>query len=161
MQKVATVVGVISDTHGRLRPEALDALRDVSRILHAGDIGSPDLLAKLSALAPVMAIRGNIDTGQWAGDLPDTLSVEIESARVYLIHKLADLTIDPAAGGYHAVISGHSHRPSQSVRDGVLYLNPGSAGPRRFRLPVTLARLLIDGSKLHVEIVPLPERGEK
>jgi uncharacterized protein len=161
MQKVATLVGVISDTHGRLRPEALDALRDVGLILHAGDIGSSDLLANLSGLATVMAIRGNIDTGQWACDLPDTLIVEIESARVYLIHRLADLRIDPAAEGYHAVISGHSHQPSQSVRDGVLYLNPGSAGPRRFRLPVTLARLLIDGSKLDVEIVPLPERGGK
>lgn len=161
MQKVATLVGVISDTHGRLRPEALDALRDVSRILHAGDIGSSDVLAKFSALAPVTAIRGNIDTGQWAGDLPETLTVEIENARVYLIHKLPDLTIDPAAAGYHAVISGHSHRPSQRVRDGVLYLNPGSAGPRRFRLPVTLARLLIDGSKLDVEIVPLLQSGEK
>jgi uncharacterized protein len=161
MQKVATLVGVISDTHGRLRPEALDALRDVSMILHAGDIGSPDLLVKLSALAPVIAIRGNIDTDLWASDLPHTRSVEIESARLYLIHSAADLKIDPAAEGYHAVISGHSHRPAQSVRDGVLYLNPGSAGPRRFRLPVTLARLLIDGSKLQAEIVPLLHSGEK
>jgi hypothetical protein len=152
---MTTVAGVISDTHGLLRKEAVEALDGVDLIIHAGDVGSREILQALSRIAPVQAVRGNVDVGQWAKSLPETLSIDIDRARVFVIHNIADLDFGPRGRGYTAVISGHSHRASEQVRDGVLYLNPGSAGPRRFRLPVTLARLRVEGGVLRPEIVSL------
>lgn len=151
----ATRVGVISDTHGLLRPEALHALEGCDLILHAGDVGKPEVLEGLEALAPVAAVRGNNDTGPWAGRLPATRVVEVVGHRICVVHDLADLELDPAAARFAAVVSGHSHRPSRSLRDGVLYLNPGSAGPRRFRLPVALAILIVRGEALRARLVEL------
>lgn len=148
-------VGVISDTHGLLRPEALRALAGVDRIVHAGDVGGPDVLEALAAIAPVSAVRGNNDRGAWAAALPATEVVELEGCSLYVLHELEHLDLDPAAAGFQAVISGHSHQPSATSRDGVLYLNPGSAGPRRFRLPIALARLDVSGNLLSHEIVHL------
>lgn len=148
-------IGVISDTHGLLRPEALRALRGSDRIVHAGDVGDPGILDELGRLAPVIAVRGNVDRGPWAEALPETEVVEVGSIHLYLLHDLGALDLDPAAAGFAAVVSGHSHRPISELRDGVLYLNPGSAGPRRFRLPITLARLTVSGDRLSAEIVEL------
>ena len=148
-------VGVISDTHGLLRPEAINALRGVGHILHAGDIGKPEVLEALESIAPVDAIRGNIDTGEWAEKFPETLSLEIEGRRIHMLHNLKELAFDPAAEGYDAVIAGHSHKPLAEVRDGVLYLNPGSAGPRRFSLPIALAVLELDASGIAPRIIEL------
>ncbi len=148
-------IGVISDTHGLLRKEALAALKGASLIIHAGDVGKQAILDGLSAIAPLIAIRGNIDTQPWALRLPATQIVQVEQAKIYVVHDLADLSFTPEDRGYAAVISGHSHRASSEVRNGVLYLNPGSAGPRRFRLPVTLAILAVDGASLRAEIQAL------
>jgi len=150
---MTTIVGVISDTHGLLRPEAADALRGCDRIVHAGDIGKPDVLAQLRAIAPLTAIRGNID--RWATGLPDCEVVEIEGRTLYVLHDLSALDLDPKAAGFDVVISGHSHCPRVSETDGVLYLNPGSAGPRRFTLPVALAVLEVSGEQLDARIVHL------
>ena len=155
----ATQVGVISDTHGLLRPEAISALHGSDLILHAGDVGKPEVLEALQAIAPVVAIRGNNDEGAWAGVLPSTEVVEIGTSTLYLVHDLAELDLDPVAGQFAAVISGHSHRPSTSVREGVLYLNPGSAGPRRFSLPVALALLTVRGRTLRPELIELGQRS--
>jgi putative phosphoesterase len=144
-------VGVISDTHGLLRPEALSALAGSRHIVHAGDIGDPAVLAALARIAPVTAVRGNNDKGPWAAKLAETELVEIAGMRIYVIHDLAQLAIDPAASGVHVVIAGHSHRPLHRVERGVLYLNPGSAGPRRFKLPVTVARLALPRRKVVFE----------
>ena len=149
------IVGVISDTHGLLRDEAIQALAGSRRIIHAGDIGNPGILDALAKIAPVTAVRGNVDRDRWAGFLPLTETIGVEHATVYVLHNLADLDLDPRAAGIQAVISGHSHQPLSEIRNGVLYLNPGSAGPRRFRLPVTLARLHVNGTKLRPELVPL------
>ena len=151
----STRVGVIADTHGLLRPEAIEALRGCDLILHAGDVGKPEVLESLATLAPLVAIRGNNDHGPWAERLPHTEVAEVGERLVYLVHDLAELDLDPAAAGFAAVVSGHSHRPSCSVRRGVLYLNPGSAGPRRFRLPVSLALLSVRGSTLRPRLVEL------
>jgi putative phosphoesterase len=134
-------VGVISDTHGLMRPEALAVFDGVDLILHAGDVGAPEVLDRLRAVAPVAAIRGNVDRASWARDLPATDMIEVGGKTVYLVHDLNDLDLDPAAAGISAVISGHSHRPAIRWGREVLYLNPGSAGPRRFRLPITIALL--------------------
>lgn len=150
-----TRVGVIADTHGLLRPQAVDALRGCSRILHGGDVGSPELLEGLARIAPVVAVRGNVDRGAWAEKLPLTEVVEIESALLYLVHDIADLDLDPATAGFAAVVSGHSHRPRATVSRGILYLNPGSAGPRRFSLPVSLATLTVSGSEISHQILEL------
>jgi putative phosphoesterase len=154
-------VGLISDTHGLLRPEALEYLRGSDFIVHAGDIGTPGILAQLAELAPVTAVRGNNDNGAWASALRITEALEVGSALIYVIHDLAELDIDPAAGGFHAVIAGHSHRPASDVREGVLFCNPGSAGPRRFKLPVSVGRLLIAGAGVTAELFELNvgERG--
>jgi uncharacterized protein len=133
-----------------MRPEALDALAGVDLIIHAGDVGSPRVLDALGRIAPVEAIRGNVDTEPWARGLPDTREVLAGSARVYVIHNIADMIVDPAA--FDVVVSGHSHRVREERRDGVLYLNPGSAGPRRFRLPVTLMTAVVDGRDVQVSI---------
>jgi hypothetical protein len=138
-----------------LRDEAIRALAGSGRIVHAGDIGNPGILEALSKIAPVTAVRGNVDRERWAGFLPLAETIEVETATVYVLHDLADLDLDPRAAGIQAVISGHSHQPLSEIRNGVLYLNPGSAGPRRFRLPVTLARLHVNGTKLRPELVPL------
>jgi putative phosphoesterase len=147
------LIGVISDTHGLLRPEALTALAGVDHILHAGDVGDPDILDAVRAIAPVTAIRGNIDTYGPCAELPATEAVELDGRLFYLVHSVHDLDINPAASGIAAVISGHSHQPGFETRNGVLYLNPGSAGPRRFRLPVTLA--LLESSEMTPRLVDL------
>lgn len=149
------LVGVISDTHGLLRPEALDALRGCDLIIHAGDVGSPDLLEPLRALAPLHVVRGNVDHGGWAAALPMTARVDVGGNVVHVLHNIAELGLDPVAAGLSAVVYGHSHKPSIENRDGVLLLNPGSAGPRRFSLPIALARVRVVGRKLHPEIVTL------
>jgi uncharacterized protein len=148
-------VGVISDTHGLLRPEAIEALRGSELIVHAGDVGTADVLEALSAIAPTVAVRGNVDTGDVAAALPETEVVEVGRVHLYVLHDLSQLDLDPKAAGFAAVIFGHSHQPAAEVKDGVLYLNPGSAGPRRFSLPVAVARLLIAGERLSAEIVEL------
>jgi uncharacterized protein len=154
-QKHELLVGVISDTHGLLRPEAVAALHGCDLIIHAGDVGNEAVLDGLRGSAPTFAIRGNIDTGTWAARLPSTDIVEIGALSFYVLHNIADLDLDPPTAGFAAVVFGHSHKPSIETRDGVLYLNPGSAGPRRFRLPVTLARVAVEGTDLRPEIVEL------
>jgi putative phosphoesterase len=149
------LIGVISDTHGLLRPQALKALKGVELIIHAGDVGAPKVLAHLSRLAPVHAVRGNTDRGDWAADLPFTRVVEVGGVLLYVIHELFCLDLDPAAAGLTAVIFGHSHSPHLERKNGVLYLNPGSAGPRRFTLPVTLALIKLQGTSMHPELVEL------
>ncbi len=148
-------IGVISDTHGLLRPEALAALAGCERIVHAGDVGSPEVLEGLRALAPLVAVRGNCDHGPWAERLPEREVVEAGGHLLYVLHDLAELDLDPSAAGFSAVVSGHTHRPDCYRRERVLYLNPGSAGPRRFWLPVTLARLTIGPGGIEVEEVDL------
>lgn len=136
-------IGIISDTHGLLRPEAFEALSGVDRIIHAGDIGRPEILEKLADIAPVTAIRGNNDQESWAGDLPESLLFHIEERAIFLIHDLKEIDIDLQAVGIHIVIAGHSHRPLIETRDNILFINPGSAGPRRFKLPISVALLNI------------------
>ena len=148
-------VGVISDTHGLLRPEAVAALTGVERIVHAGDIGSPDILTQLERLAPVVAVRGNNDRDAWAADIPETEVVEVGGVSLYVLHDLHELDLDPRAAGFAAVITGHSHQPRLDERDGVIYLNPGSAGPRRFKLPISLARLTVTDSRVQARLLTL------
>ena len=148
-------LGIISDTHGLLRPEAARALSGVDLIVHAGDVGSPEVLAKLKVLAPVFAVRGNVDTEAWAKELPATVIVDAGNASLYVLHNLRDLDLLPKAAGFDAVISGHTHQAEQWEREGVLYLNPGSAGPRRFHFPVTLALVDVGNEPWKVEIVEL------
>ncbi|HWH60641.1 MAG TPA: metallophosphoesterase family protein [Terriglobales bacterium] len=148
-------IGVISDTHGLLRPEAVAALAAVDHILHAGDVGDAAILNRLRAIAPLTAIRGNVDVAGPCGQLPANEAVELAGKLFYLVHAIDDLDIEPQAAGAAAVIYGHSHRPAIEQRNGVLYLNPGSAGPRRFHLPVTLAKILVADGALRASIVPL------
>jgi putative phosphoesterase len=148
-------IGVISDTHGLLRPEALAALAGSKMIIHAGDVGDPQILETLRAIAPVVAVRGNIDKGEWADKLPETEWVEHGGVSLYVLHDVNQLHLDPATAGLRVVISGHSHQPSIHTSHGVLYLNPGSAGPRRFKLPITLARLSVTGEKIEAERIDL------
>jgi len=155
MPRTATLLGIISDTHGLLRAEALRALAGAQLIIHAGDVGKPEILAALRDIAPVIAVKGNIDTGEWASGLPATAVVETGRVRIYVLHDLHEIDLDPPGAGFHVVISGHSHKPSRTDRDGVIYLNPGSAGPRRFRLPITLARMDVSQSPWKIEIVNL------
>jgi putative phosphoesterase len=150
-----TRIGVISDTHGLLRPEAVDFLRGCERIVHGGDIGNANVLAQLAALAPLTAVRGNNDTGKWAEGIPETALVEASGVRIYVIHDLALIDVDPAAMGVQVVVSGHSHRPKVERRGGVLYLNPGSAGPRRFRLPVAVGEVVVRGGEVEARVVEL------
>jgi putative phosphoesterase len=149
------LVGVISDTHGLLRPQAVDALRGVDLIIHAGDVGDPAVLDPLRALAPTFAVRGNVDQGGWAEQLPARAIVGVRGRSFYVLHIVDELDRDPPAAGFSAVIFGHSHKPSIATRDGVLYLNPGSAGPRRFSLPVSVARVRVSAGELRPEIVTL------
>jgi putative phosphoesterase len=149
------IIGVISDTHGLLRPEAVEALRDSELIVHAGDVGDPEILERLRDIAPTMAVRGNVDTQPWARALPLTEVVQAGHLHLYVLHDLGTLDLDPKAAGFAAVISGHSHKPVAETRDGVLYLNPGSAGRRRFSLPICLARLRLTGDHLDYEFINL------
>jgi uncharacterized protein len=150
----STLIGVISDTHGLLRPEAVAALRGSQHIIHAGDVGAPEILDELRKLAPVTAIRGNIDKAAWARTLPETEVLELGGISIYILHDLAQLDLNPAAAGFRVVISGHSHIAKQETR-GVLYFNPGSAGPKRFKLPITLGKLIIEHGKVRGEIIQL------
>ncbi|MBZ5508711.1 MAG: metallophosphatase family protein [Acidobacteriia bacterium] len=149
------IIGVISDTHGLLRPEAVELLRGTEHILHAGDIGSPEIIPELRKIAPVTAIRGNVDTQAWARSFAETEVVELGGLDLYIIHDANALDLNPKAAGFAAVISGHSHQPKQEMKDGVLYFNPGSAGPRRFKLPISVGRLEIAGGKVSAEILLL------
>ena len=151
----AAEVGIISDTHDLLRAEALAALAGVELIVHAGDVCGPEILRRLARVAPVHAVRGNCDRGAWARALPVTEVVQWRGLALYVLHDLAELELDPAAAGFAAVIYGHSHRPAAQERDGVLYVNPGSAGPRRFGLPVTLARARLEDGRLRVRHLQL------
>jgi len=148
-------IGVISDTHGLLRPQALAALAGVDAIVHAGDIGAPEVLTELARIAPVTAVRGNNDRARWASRIPEAATLDVAGTRLYVIHDRHALAIDPRAAGVAAVISGHSHRPAIEERDGVLFVNPGSAGPRRFTLPVATARLHVARGAVTGEIVLL------
>ncbi len=139
-------IGIISDTHGLLRPEAEQCLAGVAHIIHAGDIGRPEVIAGLSRIAPVIAIRGNVDTAEWAARYPDMKTVRLGGRAIHVLHDVHELKLDPVASGIDVVISGHSHQPGIETIDGVLYLNPGSAGPRRFSLPITLATLELSSS---------------
>ena len=153
-------IGLISDTHDLVRPEALAFLAGSDAIVHAGDICGPQVLEALSALAPVTAVRGNNDRGAWAASLRETELVELGGQFVYVIHDLGALDIDPAAAGVRIVVSGHSHRPSVQERDGVLYVNPGSAGPRRFSLPISAAELRVNGDSVHARIAELSSSAD-
>jgi uncharacterized protein len=153
------LIGVISDTHGLLRPVAIDALHGSEHIIHAGDVGAPEIIDKLSAIAPVTAVRGNVDKGSWARKLPETRVLELGGISIYVLHDLAQLDLKPKAAGFAVVISGHSHVPRQEMRDGVLYFNPGSAGPRRFTLPVSVGRLILEEGGVRSELLHLSLNG--
>jgi len=155
MRESEIVVGVISDTHGLLRPEAIRALRGADMIIHAGDVGNPEVIEELRGVAPTFVVRGNIDKEHWAATLPMTAVVEVGNRLFYVLHEISQLDFDPAAAGFAAVVFGHSHVPSIEIREGVLFLNPGSAGPRRFKLPVAIARVRVSGERIDSEIVEL------
>lgn len=150
-----TVVGLISDTHGLLRPQAIDALRGSDLIIHAGDIGRLEVMHQLRAVAPTVAVRGNVDGQAWATEFPMTEAVKVGELTFWVVHDIAQLDLDPVAAGFAAVVFGHSHQPSVETREGVLYINPGSAGPRRFKLPVTVARVRVTGREIAPEIIHL------
>jgi uncharacterized protein len=150
-------IGLISDTHGLLRKEALEALRGSELIIHAGDVGKPEILEELRKIAPVVVVRGNVDTEPWAKALPETAVAEVCSVMIYILHDVNALDLNPAAAGFHIVVSGHSHKPGKTERDGVLYINPGSAGPRRFHLPVTVARLNLERRPYEAAFLDLEE----
>ena len=152
---MSQTIGVVSDTHGLVRPEAMDALRGVDLMLHAGDIGSISVVEALREIAPVHAVRGNVDTGTWAAPFPERKTIQAGPHSIFVLHNLDELPLDPAAAGINVVISGHSHQPKIFHKDGVMYLNPGSAGPRRFKLPVSVALLRIDESRIDADIVKL------
>ena len=149
------IIGVISDTHGLLRPEALAALQGSDHIIHAGDVGDPAILERLREIAPVSVVRGNVDYGSWAKDIPQTDLLEIDGVTIYILHILEKLDIKPEAAGINAVIYGHSHVPKREIKNGVLYFNPGSAGPKRFNLPLTIGRLTVQNGTIQCEIMPI------
>ena len=153
----AAIIGLISDTHGLLRQEVLAALKGVDLIIHAGDVGKPEIIEQLHDVATVVAVRGNTDKGAWAARLPATTVAKARSALIYVLHDVQQLDLDPVAAGFKIVVSGHSHKPSRTERSGVIYLNPGSAGPRRFRLPITVARLDLRRLQWSVEFIDLFE----
>jgi len=150
-------IGLISDTHGLLRKEAVEALRGSEVIIHAGDVGKPEILEELRKIAPVVAVRGNVDTEPWAKAWPETAVLEAGAAMIYVLHDVKALDLNPATSGFHIVVSGHSHKPGKTERGGVLYINPGGAGPRRFQLPVMVARLTLERTTFAVEFVDLEE----
>jgi len=149
------LIGVISDTHGLLRPEALAALRGSDHIIHAGDVGAPEIIEELATLAPVTAVRGNVDKEAWARKLPETEILEVGGVCIYVLHDLAQLDLKPEASAFAVVVSGHSHVPKQEERNDVLYFNPGSAGRKRFQLPVSLGRLVVEDGKVRGELITL------
>jgi putative phosphoesterase len=155
MARSSYLLGLISDTHGLMRPEALDALHGSDFIIHAGDIGDSAVLESLAQIAPVRAVRGNNDQGAWAAILPTTEVVELGSHSIYVLHNFMELDLDPAAAGFTAVVSGHSHKPAVDKRDSVLFVNPGSAGPRRFKLPVTVATMTFQSRHCAARIIQL------
>ena len=155
MAQKPKIIGLISDTHGLLRDEAVRALKGSELIIHAGDVGKPEILDALNSVAPVVAVRGNIDTATWASALPKTAVAEAGCVTIYVLHDVHQLDLDPAAAGFQIVVSGHSHKPSRTERGSVLYVNPGSAGPRRFQLPVTVARLDLGRKPWNVEFIEL------
>jgi len=148
-------IGLISDTHGLVRPEALLALAGVDRIIHAGDIGGADVIEALSGIAPVDVVRGNNDKDPWGAKLPAWLALEFEGVSIHVLHDVKEMDVDPAAAGFRVVIAGHSHKPVVAERDGVLFVNPGSAGPRRFSLPVTIGYLMVAGGAAQAQIKSL------
>ena len=152
-------IGVISDTHGLLRPEAVEALRGSDAIVHAGDVGQESIIPELERIAPVTAVRGNIDTASWCRALPETNLLEVGGVSLYVLHRLDDLDLDARAAGFAAVIFGHSHQPLIEWRNDVLFFNPGSAGPRRFNLPISLGKLTLVHSKIKAELVDLQKNG--
>lgn len=154
-QEMGQLVGVISDTHGLLRPEAVEALKGASLILHAGDIGKPEVLQGLQAIAPTIAVRGNIDKDAWAEEIPERQTVKVGSVQIHLLHIVKELTLDPKQTDVRVVISGHSHKPLIEEQAGILFLNPGSAGPRRFKLPISVAHLHLQGTAVSAKIVEL------
>ena len=149
------LIGVISDTHGLVRPQALQALEGADLLIHAGDIGKPEVITALRSIGSVVAVRGNIDKGEWASDIPFRKVVEFEDVLIYVLHNIKELDLDPDTEGLSVIVSGHSHRPSVTRRNGVLFLNPGSAGPRRFSLPVAIALLRVKGASVDAEVVEL------
>jgi uncharacterized protein len=153
--RTGAIIGVISDTHGLLRPEALAALRGSDFIIHAGDIDNPDILTRLGEIAPVTAIRGNVDRAAWAKKIPATNVLEVQGVSIYILHNLTELDLKPEVAGFAVVAYGHSHVAKLETKNGVLYFNPGSAGPRRFQFPVTVGRLTVKGGKVSGEIVKL------
>jgi len=152
------MVGLISDTHGLLRDETVEAMRGSELIIHAGDVGKPAILDALRKLAPVVVVRGNIDDGAWAKTLPPTAVAEIDGKTIYVLHNIHELDLDPAAAGFHVVVSGHSHKPARFEKAGVLYVNPGSAGPRRFNLPISVAHLDFRAQPWKVDFIELEDR---
>jgi uncharacterized protein len=158
--KIPQKIGLISDTHGLLREEALHALRGSELIIHAGDVGDPNILQALQRIARVVAVRGNVDTAAWAKSLPETAVAEAGAVNIYVLHDSNALDLDPRAAGFDVVVSGHSHKPGRSERNGVVYINPGSAGPRRFRLPITVARLDLGVQPWSVEFIDLEKGGK-
>jgi uncharacterized protein len=149
------VIGVISDTHGLLRPEAVDMLRGSDAIIHGGDVGDPAILDALGKIAPVTAVRGNVDTESWPRKLPETNVLEIAGVSIYVLHNIDLLDLKPEAAGFAAVVYGHSHVPTQETKNGVLFFNPGSAGPKRFKLPVSLGKLIVRDGKIRAELIEL------
>jgi putative phosphoesterase len=158
--KALTKIGMISDTHGLLRDEAVRALKGSELIIHAGDVGAPEIIEALSKIAPVVAVKGNVDNDPWASALPATGATDTGFALIYVVHNIHDLDLDLAVAGFQIVVSGHSHQPSRAERDGVLYLNPGSAGPRRLTLPVTIARLDLSCVPWKVDWIDLLQSGK-
>ena len=150
-----SVIGVISDTHGLLRPEAVEALRGATKILHAGDVGDPEVLEELEKIAPLTAVRGNVDGGPWARKILLNEVIEVEGISIYMLHVLEMLDLKPEAAGFRVVVYGHSHVPKIEEKNGVMYFNPGSAGPRRFKLPVTVGKLIVENQRVRGEIVDL------
>jgi uncharacterized protein len=155
MSKSAQVIGVISDTHGLLRPEALAALQGANYIIHAGDVGHPQILDQLAKIAPVTAIRGNVDRETWARNIPETSVLEVGGVSIYVLHNLATLDLKPEAADFSAVVYGHTHVPKQEVKNKVLYFNPGAAGPRRFKLPVSVGNLIVENGNIHGTLILL------
>jgi uncharacterized protein len=155
------MVGLISDTHGLLRDEAVEALRGSELIIHAGDVGKPAILDALRKLAPVVVVRGNIDDGAWGKTLPSTAVAEIDGKAIYVLHNIHDLDLDPAAAGFHVVVSGHSHKPARFEKAGILYVNPGSAGPRRFNLPISVAHLDLRAQPWKLDFIELEDRNSR
>ena len=149
------VIGLISDTHGLIRPEAIEALQGVDLIIHAGDIGKREVIDALQGIAPVLAIKGNNDIGGWVHRFPETKLVKSGNTRLFVIHNVNELDRDPVAHRYQVVVSGHSHKPSIYTRDGVLFVNPGSAGPRRFKLPIAVGKLFVRNNQVNAEIIEL------